>query len=44
MVYALVVALSYVPLGIYRGTALGFLVATIYLAAFVSFKSWWLRR
>ncbi len=44
MVYALVVALSYVPLGIYLGTALGFLVATIYLAAFVSFKNWWLLR
>jgi len=41
MVYAAVVALSYAPLGIYRGTALGFLVATIYLLAFVRLKSWW---
>jgi hypothetical protein len=31
MVYALVVALSYVPLGIYWGTALGYLAATLYL-------------
>ena len=44
MVYAVVVALSYVPLGIYLGTALGFLVATIYLVVFVSIKGWWLRR
>jgi hypothetical protein len=44
MVYAAVVALSYAPLGIYRGTALGFLVATIYLLAFVRLKGWWLRR
>jgi len=44
MVYAAVVALSYVPLGIYRGTALGFLVATIYLLAFVRLKGWWLGR
>jgi hypothetical protein len=44
MVYALVVALSYVPLGIYWGTALGYLAATLYLAAFFGMKSWWLRR
>ena len=44
MVYAAVVALSYAPLGIYRGTALGFLVATVYLMAFVRLKGWWLGR
>jgi hypothetical protein len=37
MVYAAVVALSYEPLGIYWGTALGFLAATLFLAAFVRF-------
>jgi len=42
MVYAAVVALSYAQLGIYRGTALGFLVATIYLLAFVRLRTWWL--
>lgn len=42
MVYAAVVALSYAPLGIYRGTALGFVVATIYLPAFLRLKGWWL--
>jgi hypothetical protein len=44
MVYALVVALSYEPLGIYLGTALSFVVATAYLAVFISLKGWWLRR
>jgi hypothetical protein len=44
VVYALVVALSYVPLGIYAGTALGFLLATIYLLVFVNLRSAWLRR
>jgi hypothetical protein len=44
MVYALVVALSYVPLGIYWGTALGYLAATLYLGLFFGIKSWWLRR
>jgi hypothetical protein len=44
MIYALVVALGYVPLGIYRGTLLGFGVATIYLLVFVRLKAWWLRR
>jgi hypothetical protein len=43
MVYAMIVALAYVPLGIYRGTALGFLVATVYLLAFVNLKNRWLR-
>jgi hypothetical protein len=33
-----------VPLGIYWGTALGYLAATLYLAAFFGMKSWWLRR
>jgi len=41
MVYALVVALSYAQLGIYRGTALGFLVATAYLLAFLSLQRVW---
>ena len=44
MVYALVVALSYVPVGIYWGTALGYLAATLYLGVFFGLKSWWLRR
>jgi hypothetical protein len=44
MVYALVVALSYAPLGIYRGTGLSFLLATAYLVGFVGCKAWWLRR
>jgi hypothetical protein len=43
-VYALVVALSYVPLGIYWGTALAYLAATLYLGLFFGMKSWWLRR
>jgi len=42
MVYAAVVALSYAPLGIYRGTALGFLLATVFLLAFVRVRGWWL--
>jgi len=41
MVYAAVVALSYAPLGIYSGTALGYVVATIYLWTFVRFRGWW---
>lgn len=44
MVYAAVVALSYAQLGIYLGTALGFLVATVYLLTFVRLKGWWLGR
>jgi len=44
MVYAAAVALGYTSLGIYWGTALGFLVATVYLLAFVRLKAWWLGR
>jgi hypothetical protein len=44
MVYAAVVALSYAQLGIYLGTLLGFLVATVYLLTFVRLKGWWLGR
>ena len=44
MVYAAVVALSYAQLGIYPGTVLGFLVATVYLLTFVRLKGWWLGR
>jgi len=44
LVYAATVALAYVPLGIYRGTALGFAVATAYLAVFVAIRNSWLRR
>jgi hypothetical protein len=44
MVYALVVALGYMPLGIYWGTVLAYLAATLYLGLFLGVKSWWLRR
>ena len=44
LVYALVVALSYVPLGIYWGTAIGYLAATLYLGVFFGIKGWWLRK
>lgn len=44
VVYALTVALGYETLGIYRGTALGFVAATLYLIVFVHLSSVWSRR